>query len=250
KYRIIWGEICQPASTIEIDVTTLDELYAKHEIQLPHFLSLDVQGAEYDILEGASKALEGDLLGIVSEVEFRELYDGQKLFMEQYALLKQHQFNLFELYNTEHWFYGIILGKGALTVAEALFLRDFQYFTERDKDPVRLLSNLSKLAIVAESFGRTSYAFQILEYIMNNWQHEWDALTKQNSDGYLHDLNELYRRVKALQPEIEKLPTYSEFIAKEQNSLPGHEPMQRLKSILSLAYNLNLKMIADKLRGL
>ena len=121
-YRIIWGEVCQPTRTIEIDVTTLDELYANGVIQLPHFLSMDVQGAEYDILEGAPKALQGDLLGVVSEVEFCELYEDQKLFMDQYTLLKKHQFSLFDLYNTEYWYSGPILDKGALMVAEALFL--------------------------------------------------------------------------------------------------------------------------------
>lgn len=248
KYRIIWGQICQPTRTIEIDVTTLDELYANGVIQLPHFLSLDVQGAEYDILEGASKALQGDLLGVVSEVEFRELYEGQKLFMDQYTLLKKHQFSLFELYNSEYWHSGPILGKGALMVAEALFLRDFQYFVGKYKEPAPLLSNLSKLATVAYCFDRSSYAFEIVEYIMNNWQHEWDIFIKQSESRYLHDLMELYRNVKELRPQMEEVPTYLEFTAKDSSILPRRKSMQRLKSALSLAYNLNLKMILNKLR--
>ena len=241
-YRIIWGQICQPARTIEIDVTTLDELYANRVIQMPHFLSLDVQGAEYDILQGASKALQGDLLGVVSEVEFRELYEGQKLFMDQYALLKKHQFSLFELYNSEYWYSGPILGKGALTVAEALFLRDFQYFVRKDEEPAQLLSNLSKLAIVAYYFHRSSYAFEIVEYIMNNWQHEWNILIKQSDSKYLHDLAGFYRKIRARQPKMERVPTYLEFMAMGKS-------MRRLKAVLGLAYNLNLKTILDKLWG-
>ena len=248
KYRIIWGEICQPTRTIVIDVATLDELYANGVIQMPHFLSMDVQGAEYDILEGASKAFQGDLLGVVSEVEFRALYEGQKLFMDQYTLLKKHQFSLFELYNFEYWYSGPILGKGALMVAEALFLRDFQYFVKKDKEPAPLLSNLSKLATLAHCFDRSSYAFEIVEYIMSNWQHEWDIFIKQSESRYLHDLMKFYHNVRTLQPQMEAVPTYLEFMAKGPSSLPGGKPVQRLKSVLSLAYNLNLKMILDKLR--
>jgi len=234
-YKVIWGQICQPAHTIEIDVTTLDELYANHVIQMPHFLSLDVQGAEYDILEGASKVLQGDLLGVVSEVEFRELYEGQKLFTDQYTLLRKHQFSLFELYNTEYWYSGPILGKGALTVAEALFLRDFQYFVRKDKEPAQLLSNLSKLAIVAYCFHRKSYAFEILEYIMNNWQQEWDIFIKQNDSRYLHDLMAFYRRVKSRQAKMEKVPTYLEFMSMSR-------PVQKLKAAFSLAYGLKARV--------
>ncbi len=250
KYRIIWGQICQPTRTVEIDVTTLDELYTNRVIQMPHFLSLDVQGAEYDILEGASKALQGDLLGVVSEVEFRELYEGQKLFTDQYTLLKKHQFSLFELYKSEYWYSGPILGKGALMVAEAFFLRDFQYFIRKDKEPALLLSNLSKLAIVAYCFGRSSYAFEIVEYIMNNWQHEWDQFTKQSDSRYLHSLTQFYRRIRTLQPQMEKVPTYLEFMAKGPRTLPEHKLVRKLKSALRLAYNLNLKTIAHTLRRL
>ncbi len=248
KYRIIWGQICQPTRTIDIDVTTLDELYANGMIQMPHFLSLDVQGAEYDILEGASKVLQGDLLGVISEVEFRELYENQKLFMDQYTLLREQQFNLFELYNSEYWYSGPILGKGALMVAEALFLRDFQYFVRRDSEPDQLLSNLSKLAIVAYCFDRRSYAFEIMEYVMNNWRHEWNFFTKQSNTGYLYDLTEFYRKVVTLQPEMEEVPTYLEFMAKGPSTLPRLKSGQKLKSVLRLACNLNLKLILDKLR--
>ena len=246
KYRIIWGEICKPTRTVEIDVTTLDELCDKHVIQLPHFLSMDVQGAEYDILEGASKALRDDLVGVVSEVEFCEMYEDQKLFMDQYTLLKKHQFSLFDLYNIEYWYSGPILDKGALTVAEALFLRDFRYFIIKDKEPALLLSNLSKLAIVAYYFDRSSYAFEIMEYIMNNLQHEWNIFTKQSNSKYLHDLTEFYREVRTRQPQMEKVPTYSEFMAKGPSHSPRNKSVQRLKAILSLVYNLNLKMILEK----
>lgn len=247
KYRLVWGEICQPTRTIEIEVTTLDKLLDEGVIESPHFLSLDVQGAEYNILEGASKTLQGDLLGVVSEVEFRELYENQKLFMDQHILLKNHQFSLFDLYNIEYWYSGPILDKGAIMVAEALFLRDFRYFIEKYKEPAPLLSNLSKLAIVAYYFDRRSYAFEIMSIIMADWAKEWSAFVKQNDVKYLHVLAEFYRNTKALEPRLKGVPTYQEFMAKG-GSTNVKKPRQILNSALSLAYNVNLKMVADKLR--
>ena len=243
--RIVWGQICQPARTIEIDVTTLDSLYANGMVQLPHFLSLDIQGAECDTLDGASEALKGDLLGVLTEVEFRELYEGQKLFIDQYALLKKHEFILFELYNPEYWHSGLILGKGVLTVAEALFLRDFQYFVKRDKEPAILLSNLSKLAAVAYRFERKSYAFEIMEYIMRNLRAEWEILVTQSKAGYLYDLGTFYQKVITRRPQLEKVPTYQEYMAMSK-------PMQAirlLRVVPRMAYNLSLKEILHKLRA-
>jgi FkbM family methyltransferase len=247
-YRVIWGQICQPTRTVDIEVTTLDKLYADRLIQMPHFLSLDVQGAEYEILEGASKFLQSDLMGVISEVEFRELYEGQKLFMDQYALLKNHHFGLFDLYNCESWYSGPIIDKGALMVAEALFLRDFRYFVEKDKDPAILLTNLSKLAIVAYCFERSSYAFEILEYINNNWRHEWETFIKRNSNKYLRNLEKDYQHLKTHQPQSHKMPTYSEFMAMSPGDLRRYKVSRRLKSFFNSAYNVSLRKIVNRLR--
>ena len=242
-YKITWGQICRPKRTIKIDVTTLDELYANGTIQLPHFLSIDAQGAEYDILEGAAKALQSDLLGVVTEVEFREVYDGQKLFTDQYTLLSKHEFRMFELFNPEYWYSSQIIGKGALSVAEALFLRDYKYFVKKEKEPTTLLSILSKLAIVAYCFNRTSYTFEILEYIMDKWQQEWGIFIKNSDCMYLHTLMTFYRQVKSRQPRMEKVPTYSEYVSMRKST-------RRLRSCLNFAcsviYNFNLKTIFDR----
>ena len=211
--RLPWGQICQPTHTVELDVTTLDELQATQNLPKPDFLSLDVQGAEYEILEGASKCLYGDVLGVITEVEFRELYEGQKLFADQDNLLRKHHFNLFELYSVEHWYSGPIIGKGAMTVAEALFLRDYRYYIDRNTTS-DLLSNLSKLAVIARCFERDSYAFEVLDYIMNNHTNEWEAFVNNSNTGYLYGLVNFYKEAKAFKLKQEtKLPTWADYMA-------------------------------------
>ena len=239
KCRLVWGQICQPRRSVELDVTTLDALCADNVVQTPHFISLDVQGAEYGVLEGASMALRGDLLGVVSEVEFRELYDRQKLFTDQHALLRQHEFRLFDLYNTEYWYSGPIVGKGALTVAEALFLRDFRYFVGRDLGVPAMLSNLSKLATVACCFERQSYALEIMDYILGNWRHEWDAFVQETNAKYLHDLVRCYSDLKSSPSEMEKLPTYLEYCENperfEREEARGSPPPQSIRQLVTKA---------------
>ncbi len=263
QYRIIWGEICQPTRTVEIDVTTLD----KEAIKSPHFLSLDVQGAEYDVLEGAGKALQGDLLGVISEVEFSELYEGQKLFTDQHALLNKHRFRLFELYSTEYWHTRQIIGKGALTVAEALFLRDYHYFIDKDTDPVTLVSNLCRLAIIAYYFDRLSYAFEILGYIVRNHQFTFQRFRETFPESYFQTLLAFYIKTERRHYTRNRIPTYSQYMAnlakppsKSKARIINSRAYPLFKAAylaylstrriagkaLDLAYNLNLKMIVGK----
>lgn len=189
--------MCIPSRSIEIDVTTIDELYTNKKIQIPDFLSLDAQGVEYDILEGASFALRDSLVGIVTEVEFSPIYEEQKLFADQDVLLRRYQFNLVDLYGIEFWYPGPMIGKGHFMVAEALFLRDYRYFVNRYKESnILLLCSLAKLAIAAYCFGRTSYAFNVVEYIMNNFEHEWNTYIKSNNSIYLNGLMGFYVGIK------------------------------------------------------
>ena len=99
-------------------------------------------------------------------------------------------------------------------VAEALFLRDFRYFVEKyNKRPELLLSNLAKLAIVASCFERSSYAFEIVNYIMSNWLNEWNIFVRQNQCRYLDFLGQFYTKAKTVeQMEQYKVPTYVKFM--------------------------------------
>jgi len=177
---MVWGEICRPARSIVVNVTTIDELCNRQEINVPDFLSLDAQGVEYEILEGASKALQGDLVGIVTEVQFSPVYDGQKLFTDQDILLRQHRFRLATLYSQELWYTDpdCTIGQGFLITGEVLYLRDFRYFTERSGPPPFL--QLARLIVAAVSFDLFSYAYKILKYIEGRWPDEWNSFKKEH----------------------------------------------------------------------
>src|SRR5665213_2592416 len=58
----------------------------------PDFLSLDVQGTEYEVLAGARNVLRDKVCGVIAEVEFGEMYVGQKRFQDVYDLLREFGF--------------------------------------------------------------------------------------------------------------------------------------------------------------
>lgn len=86
----------------EISLTTLDTWIAETSpANLPHFLKLDVQGSELDVLRGAERSLER-ARAIQLEVEFERLYEGQALFGEIDAYLRDRGYVLWRLRGLRH----------------------------------------------------------------------------------------------------------------------------------------------------
>lgn len=194
-FRLNCKEMCKTKQIVELEVTSIDNLYKKGECDIPHFLSIDVQGAEYEVMRGSKIAFDENLLGIISEVEFSPLYKGQKLFSDQFDFLIKNEFNFIDFLHIEHWHPYFVFGKGRLMVAEALFLRDFKYFIKKYKNDNQLLiRNLLKLAAVANCFEIKSYAFEIIEYLINNFNnHLKDYIEKNKNITYLGILKKMYK---------------------------------------------------------
>jgi FkbM family methyltransferase len=89
-------EVAHLKEETDIDTVSLDYFLDKHEIGNIDFIKIDVQGAELDIFQGASKALK-DVLKIVCEVEFVPHYQNQPLFGDVCNHLIKHDlmFNKF-----------------------------------------------------------------------------------------------------------------------------------------------------------
>lgn len=82
-----------------------------------HLLKLDLQGYELAALRGAKGLLQRTRL-VLCEVEFVPLYEGQPLFGDVAAYLRQHGFRLHNLYDL--W----TLENGQLTSGDALFINE------------------------------------------------------------------------------------------------------------------------------
>jgi FkbM family methyltransferase len=75
---------------------TIDEVVASSNMKAPVFLKLDVQGYEYEVLNGAKKTLQYVEV-ILAEVNLLDLYKGAHLFDELIAFLRVHDFVAYDI---------------------------------------------------------------------------------------------------------------------------------------------------------
>lgn len=98
-----------------VAVRRLDEALAGEAIAAPALLKIDVQGFEYEVIQGIGALVEA-IEWIYAEVSLIELYEGQKLFDEIAALLAAMGYGSAGLFNEFH-------RDGKLVQADALFCR-------------------------------------------------------------------------------------------------------------------------------
>lgn len=150
-----WGEETELDHMELLDTLSLGDFLGREHIPHLDVLSLDVQGAELSILRGVGPLL--DTTGaVITECEFSPVYQGQALFHEQAVFLMAHGFRLADITSVQLWHPGPAMGKGLLTVGEALWLRDV------DAHYTGLIERCVRTAMVAIALERYSYAFVLL----------------------------------------------------------------------------------------
>jgi len=82
------GEFTRVVRESLVETRRLDDIA---EVESADYLKLDVQGAEYDVIEGAARVLSSTLV-VHTEVEFVPLYLGQPLFAEVDQALRRQGF--------------------------------------------------------------------------------------------------------------------------------------------------------------
>ncbi|UAA39512.1 FkbM family methyltransferase [Paraneptunicella aestuarii] len=151
---------------ILIDTVSLDELFERGaEFPPPDFLSLDVQGAELDILKGATKTLNENVLAICLEVEFVPLYKEQSCFGEicEYLDAKGFTFARFlDLHEyTPHRGSIGTRAKGFHSYANALFIRKVETLDNLTNSSLKTLM-LKKLAFIALIYDQMEFSVACL----------------------------------------------------------------------------------------
>lgn len=101
----------------EVDAVSLDDFVKENNVAKPDFLKMDVQGAEYEILQGCSSILE-QIVGVYLETHLRELYKGQGLFPAIHSLLSSCGFRLISSKHSKN-FAGEILELNVAYVKES-----------------------------------------------------------------------------------------------------------------------------------
>lgn len=116
----------------ELETQTLDHvLFTTPPDDRPwgEFMKLDTQGTELEILQGAERMLDERCVAAFIEVEFCEIYQGQKLFSELEEFLRQRGFSFFGFHSTHERARKALdkrrfAGRERLLHADAVFFKD------------------------------------------------------------------------------------------------------------------------------
>ena len=145
------------------DARSIDSIFTGRDV---HFIKLDVEGAEYEILKGAAKVLNSGVLGVRSEVMFAPLYHGAPLFGDLHRLLISHGF---ELLNFDYKGAGIKAGRfalpsqyGKLLSSDAVWvIGNDRLFDARGE---KLLHDVIRFSMFLMNNGATDLAVDTLHY--------------------------------------------------------------------------------------
>jgi len=88
---------------IKLQTITLDKFIVDNEIQHVDFIKIDVEGAELDVLEGATHSLKASkVLGIKTELWWDPAMRGQRSFAETDVFLRSNGFRLYDIELTRY----------------------------------------------------------------------------------------------------------------------------------------------------
>lgn len=134
--------------TIEIDLDVMDNFIK--ELSQPHFIKLDIQGSELEVLKGSKNTLK-NVLGLEVEINFKYMYENIPLANEIENFLINEGFVLNDYLSFIRWERDDHRGFGEITHGDALFLRSPEKIFEMGQniaDPISLYENYVKILFV------------------------------------------------------------------------------------------------------
>ena len=204
----VFGDSFRTMEMFDLNTTTLDEIVEKDNIIPPDFLSIDTQGSELNILKGARKCLEQNVLSLLVEVEFLPIYKNQPLFGDICEFLYKYGFLLSDLSyfrrypcRGKEWF----RGAGDIVDGEALFIKSPN--TLQSKSDKEKALQLNKLAFISIIFNR----FETVQLCVQNKKYKVIA----SDEKYLRLVGDLASLVKELPDR--SMPIFSDKYTFEQS---------------------------------
>ncbi|MGQ4647754.1 FkbM family methyltransferase [Lyngbya aestuarii] len=196
--------------TLGIETTTLDVFCQEEGIEEIDFLQVDVQGADLQVLEGASGILEQSVLAVQIEVEFSHLYVNQPLFADVDTYLNKRDFTLFDLtksYCTRAR--SPIQSRvrpGQLLWGDAFYLRDL--IREDISTTLKTPEKIFKLACIADVMNFPDYSLELLEYLTLSYGEEAQYNFADNIVESLAQFPELVQQGLGSLPIVAQIRNY------------------------------------------
>jgi FkbM family methyltransferase len=123
---------------VEVDVYRFKDLADAKGLNIPHFVKIDVQGFEYEVLKGFGKLLD-KVLCIELETHLTPLYKNEKSLLKINAFLKSKGFYMRHLENVGQF-------EGEVLEFNVYFIkRDKNLKTEKDKELIQFWERVNQI---------------------------------------------------------------------------------------------------------
>ena len=237
RYDYIVEDTLKTVETRQQQMFTLDDICNMHEeILPPDVLSLDAQGVEYDIIKGSPRVIHSNVLAVVTEVEFHQMYANQRLFGDISTLMTQSGFEFvkftkgFGEYSPYRKSIGL-RGDGFHYVGEALFFKSVDDLMSVE-NPARRQIMLDKLAFIAIVYNQFKYAVECLDRSM---ECRGSTSSKKNESqyAYIQFLREIESEIKVFKsnypPKFSDVYTFNE--SQSRFNVNSDFSLERIKSV-------------------
>ena len=153
----------------QIETTTLDNEFTSNNF--PHFIKIDTEGAELEILNGGNKTLE-NVMGLLIEVYFKDLHKNQVKFEEINNFLSQKKFEFIDFLRLLKWERHNQRHHGQIQVADALFLLPPEEIIFRFKEKKISIDDLKIYTSILTIYDRSDYLSVIQENLDKKTQSD------------------------------------------------------------------------------
>jgi len=159
--------VIKAEKVINVNTYNLDYLVEKNLVPIPDFLSLDTEGSELLILEGATQCLKNNIVAVKAEIHLAPALDGAPLFGRLDEFLRKHDFLLASLETFGAGYKRVgkdCRGASIPLFGEALYILKPECVNTLDT--LKCSKQLEKLAFAALAFGYTEIAFDAVERLL------------------------------------------------------------------------------------
>lgn len=188
---------------IQISTTTIDDEFKLDNI--PHFVKIDTEGSELEILKGATKSLQ-HILGLEVECEFFKLREKQPLFSEIQKFLENYDFEFIDFLRTVRWERNEHRYTGQPQISDVLFLRKPDLLLKQFKNGHVKEEILLKYIVILVIYNRPD----IIKHLIDNLNSEI---------VFKFELKNIFNLIEKKVTKINKIRRYASFVENFVNNL-------------------------------
>ena len=148
-------------NTQDIETVSLDFFLKKENIEFVDFIKIDIQGAELDVFRGGAESLK-NILTIITEVEFVQLYNEQPLFGDISSFLSKYQIMFHKFLSLQGRTLKPTVLNNDLNHSSQHMWSDAMYIRDIDKISSLEKHQILKLSVLGYLYGSPDLTFYCL----------------------------------------------------------------------------------------